>query len=211
MQNLSDRPPFLLNAMYAMACVYKNDKKQTDKVPGLDYYYKSRKLVDIFMDQPSLYTIHALVILAAYSGYTQNMSSVSMFFSMAIRMAQDMCLYQDYPESMSEVCELPLRIQKEIRRRIWWYCYEVDRFMTANNGKPSCIQEQEIKIPLPADELIWEADLQQLEMYETDCQTEIAIMSSSESFCAGVLLQSPFAANVILVSFLFSFFSANYF
>ena len=123
-----------------------------------------------------------------------------MFFTMAIRMAQDMNIYKDSDATSPEIADLPIRIQKEFRRRIWWICYQIDKLSASRT--PFSMMERETTIPLPAPEEIWNATTAELETFDGDAHTEIAIMASSESFCAGLTLESPFGSFIILVCLL---------
>jgi hypothetical protein len=115
--------PFLLKAMYAAARIYT--ALGTEDELGKVYYNEARDLVDQCMDSGSLWTIHGLLSLVMYGGYMRSSPASGSYLAMAIRMAQNLRLYQESSDTTPEITHLPIRIQKEFRRRLWWFCYKV--------------------------------------------------------------------------------------
>lgn len=116
----SSLPAFLLKSMYAAACIYTSETER-----GKKFYQQARELVDQCMDSASLWTIHGLLSLVIYGGYLPSAPSTSSYLAMAIRMAQNLRLYRESSAPSPEIAHFPLRIQKEFRRRLWWFCYKV--------------------------------------------------------------------------------------
>ena len=123
-----------------------------------------------------------------------------MFFGMNIQMALDLQLNRDSDTAIPEFQTLPIRHQREIRRRIWWLCYLADTFVSASNGKPRWIAEELLQVPLPASETIW------LPGYYIDPKDEkeieenqVGILSSKEIFCGGILFPDYISAHIVLV------------
>lgn len=92
-------------------------------------------------DNATIPTIQALLLLAGHQQGSRN--SISWLYSgLAIRLAQDMGLHRD-----SAKWNLDDR-QSEIRRRVWWACFLVDRFTSAALGRV-CIIIKNVLVILP--------------------------------------------------------------
>ncbi|GAB1204545.1 hypothetical protein APSETT445_003201 [Aspergillus pseudonomiae] len=110
---------------------------------GLDYARQARRLVDI--DDPSIEGLQTLLLLSqtffAY-GYGRK---AYMALSNAIGMVLALDLYRELPaQSPSR------RAEREIRRRIFWTAYTMDRFLTCGSKRPCLIADHSIVLRLPS-------------------------------------------------------------
>ncbi|OGM44365.1 Zn(II)2Cys6 transcription factor [Aspergillus bombycis] len=110
---------------------------------GLDYARQARRLVDI--DDPSIEGLQTLLLLSqtffAY-GYGRK---AYMALSNAVAMVLALDLYRELPaQSPSRSAE------REMRRRLFWTAYTMDRFLTCGSKRPCLIADHSIVLRLPS-------------------------------------------------------------
>lgn len=141
--------PLLLNAMYAHA---------TRSVPNIPdcpksdiFYHRAKRLVDDFLDVPRVSTVIALYLLSLYepspSIYRPGSQHCRQwqYSGMACRMALELGLHDDshlHPSlSATEI---------ELRRRVFWCCYELDKHQSAGWERPWMISQTMVKTKDPS-------------------------------------------------------------
>lgn len=79
----------------------------------------------------------------------------------AIRMAFALQLHQDLEyDPLCRATKTPLSfVDREIRRRIMWACFLMDRFNSSGSDRPMFIKEESIRIPLPVGERYFQLDM----------------------------------------------------
>ncbi|PIG80711.1 fungal specific transcription factor [Aspergillus arachidicola] len=110
---------------------------------GLDYARQARRLVDI--DDPSIEGLQTLLLLSqtffAY-GYGRK---AYMALSNAVAMVLALDLYRELPaQSPSRSAE------REMRRRLFWTAYTMDRFLTCGSKRPCLLADHSIVLRLPS-------------------------------------------------------------
>ncbi|KAJ3091795.1 hypothetical protein HK102_013386 [Quaeritorhiza haematococci] len=162
--NLPNTSPLLLNAMFALAARYCTNPAIITPANGNalfsagdPFYIRARELVDHFMDVPSLSTVEALLLLATYAAGSGRGSAAWMYSGMAIRMAQELKLNvePEFDESFATANHNPTWLEKEIRRRLWWNCFVLDRYAGAAADRSMIINEKDCKVYLFSTELAW--------------------------------------------------------
>lgn len=74
------------------------------------------------------------------------------YTGMAIRMAQDMGLFRDVDKWFMPVKKFTY-VDKQIRKRVWWACVNMDKYVSTYLGKPMMIFERDYDTAFPsADE-----------------------------------------------------------
>ncbi|KAK4871119.1 hypothetical protein LT330_000356 [Penicillium expansum] len=85
---------------------------------------------------PTPVTIQALLCLAFHEIGQGNTSQGWLFAGMAFRMGQDIGFHRDPTNWVSQDQSITTAQDVEIRRRIYWGCYVVDKFMSLYLGRP---------------------------------------------------------------------------
>jgi hypothetical protein len=72
------------------------------------------------------------------------------YVGMAIRMAQDLGLHKNADQWMHGGVSLFSPIELQERRRIWYACVIMDKYVSSYIGRPLCIYEQDFDTELPS-------------------------------------------------------------
>lgn len=139
--------PLLLNVIYAHASRFVT-------IPGCPktevFYHRARRLVDDFMDVPRVSTIVALCLLSLYEPSPAIYRPGShhcrqwQYSGMACRMSLELGLYDD-----SNVHTSLTSVEIELRRRVFWGCYDLDKFQSSGWERPWMISRSCIRTQLP--------------------------------------------------------------
>lgn len=140
--------PLLLNVIYAHASRFVN-------IPGCPktevFYHRARRLVDDFMDVPRVSTIVALCLLSLYEPSPAIYRPGShhcrqwQYSGMACRMSLELGLYDD-----NNVHSSLTPVEIELRRRVFWGCYDLDKFQSGGWERPWMISKSFIRTSLPS-------------------------------------------------------------
>ncbi|KAI8969172.1 fungal-specific transcription factor domain-containing protein [Mycotypha africana] len=123
---------------------------------------KALNLLGIVHKRSMISTVQALMILGMFASYNcKDDEQTSHWFltGMAIRTAQDLGLHRD----CSKWC-IP-EYEKELRRRIWYAAYMMDRWVSAELGRPLSILDHEFDVQLPSP---YELDYQPIADFPED-------------------------------------------
>jgi hypothetical protein len=100
---------------------------------GEQFLTHARILLQDRFDMPSMSTLQAILILYWCQVQTGRASLRFMYVGMAIRMAQEIGLNRPLdPKRLRDMDEREI----QIRKTIWWSCYQADRWTSAALGKP---------------------------------------------------------------------------
>ncbi|ORZ24898.1 fungal-specific transcription factor domain-domain-containing protein [Lobosporangium transversale] len=114
---------------------------------GEQFLTHARILLQDRFDVPSMSTLQALLILYWCQVQTGRASLRFMYVGMAIRMAQVMGLNRPVdPKRLKDMDEREV----QIRKTIWWSCYQADRWTSAALGKPMVISDVDCLVDYPA-------------------------------------------------------------
>ncbi|KAF8950305.1 hypothetical protein BGZ52_002985, partial [Haplosporangium bisporale] len=114
---------------------------------GEQFLTHARILLQDRFDVPSMSTLQALLILYWCQVQTGRASLRFMYVGMAIRMAQEMGLNR--PMDPKRLKEMDNR-EVQIRKTIWWSCYQADRWTSAALGKPMVISDVDCVVDYPS-------------------------------------------------------------
>jgi hypothetical protein len=140
--------PLLLNAIYAHSSRFVDIP---DCPSSNVFYHRAKRLLDDFLDLPRVSTVVALGLLGMYELTSDLYRPGSqhcrawMFSGMACRMCLELGLYDD-----SRVCKTLSQVDIELRRRIFWACYELDKFQSGGWERPWIISRNFIKTKQPS-------------------------------------------------------------
>ncbi|KAL5615305.1 uncharacterized protein BROUX77_001142 [Berkeleyomyces rouxiae] len=103
----------------------------------------ARKLIDPWSTSGTLNHVKALTLIVIGFNETNLKAGAFMWLGAAVRAAQSLGLYADTGSGLGFV-------EVEMRRRVWWTLYVLDRSMSAEMGRPVLIDDNDCDIPLPA-------------------------------------------------------------
>ncbi|KAF9346225.1 Transcriptional activator of fatty acid utilization, partial [Mortierella sp. AD094] len=146
------RPPMvLLNAMFSIASRFSEHPEivglgHDPEFFGDEYFARAKRLVDLEYELPRQSSIQALLLMVAYR-FTSAKSGgrVWVMLGMATRMAQDLGMHRN-----SARWHLP-PLETEIRKRLWWACYIMDRWVSASMGRPLAIDDNDCDVDYPSE------------------------------------------------------------
>ncbi|KAA8899192.1 putative fungal-specific transcription factor [Sphaerosporella brunnea] len=106
---------------------------------------RARRQVD--SDEPSLENLQSLLLLSM-TYYAMGYGKKSfMQMGSAIRMTLALDLHRELPSP-----HLASPLEREIRRRVFWTCYMMDRFTVCGSVRPPCFSDRSIYLRLPCTE-----------------------------------------------------------
>ncbi|KAI9485171.1 MAG: fungal-specific transcription factor domain-containing protein [Benjaminiella poitrasii] len=155
---------------------------------------KSHKLLGIVYKRSMISTVQALMILSMFNSHSKNDDEdTSHWFmtGMAIRMAQDLGLHRDCSRWNIPECEI------ELRKRIWYGCYLMDRLVAAELGRPISIIDHEFEVELPSPFELNYATLP-IPPAKINESTPILIMEAEEALRQHIPIYSAFIHLVTL-------------
>ena len=135
---VSPPDPLLLVAICAAGAKYSDHEGLCAEPGNLStigeqFLTHARILLQDRFDMPSMSTLQALLILYWCQVQTGRASLRFMYVGMAIRMAQEIGLNRPLdPKRLRDMDEREV----QIRKTIWWSCYQADRWTSAALGKP---------------------------------------------------------------------------
>ncbi|KAF9313721.1 hypothetical protein BGZ91_006187, partial [Linnemannia elongata] len=145
------RPPaVLLNAMFSIASRFSDHPEivglSDPEDFGLEYFSRAKRLVDLDMDMPRQASIQALLLMTLYRFTSAKCGGrgVWVMLGQATRMAQDLGMHRN-----SARWSLP-PLETEIRKRLWWACYIMDRWVCASFGRPIAIDDADCDVDYPS-------------------------------------------------------------
>ncbi|KAI8647459.1 fungal-specific transcription factor domain-containing protein [Parasitella parasitica] len=123
--------PLLLNAIY---CIASSGCTLKDVPKSIVFFNRAKKLLDDFLDVPRVSTVAALCLLSLYEPVpTKSKSAVDqhcrswMYSGMAFRMCLELGLNMETLYSRDNMALECI----ELRRRIFWSCYCLDKLQSA--------------------------------------------------------------------------------
>jgi hypothetical protein len=181
--------PILLNIIYAHAARFVT----IPNCPKTEvFYHRARRLVDDFMDVPRVSTIVALCLLSLYEPsptiYRPGAQHCRQwqYSGMACRMAMELGLYDD-----THIHSSLTPVEIELRRRVFWGCYDLDKFHSGGWERPYMISKAFIKTlspsPLPEEP---EEERQIINLYVVRLQFLSIIEDGLMLFCASQSFQN---------------------
>ncbi|KAJ5665680.1 uncharacterized protein N7477_008128 [Penicillium maclennaniae] len=142
---MNQLPAHLSMAIYAMVVRYTYSVGQPDQPlrMGLDAALQARQMVDV--DNPTVEGLQTLLLLSqAYFAYGLGKKAY-MVFSNCVAMVVALDLLR---EVSSKINMLPA--EREMRRRLLWSVYLMDRFITCGSRRPCLISDHSIVLRLPS-------------------------------------------------------------
>lgn len=106
---------------------------------------KAHKLLGIVYKRSMISTVQALILLSMFTSHEFDDEDTSHWFmtGMAIRMAQDLGLHRDCTKWKIPDYEI------ELRKRLWYAAYLMDRWVASELGRPISIFDHEFDVEMP--------------------------------------------------------------
>ncbi|KAI0543907.1 fungal-specific transcription factor domain-containing protein [Xylaria curta] len=141
---LNQVPPYLVRAIYAVAARYTPHPTGYQSAVRMseDFASMSRKEIDI--DEPTVDSLQALLLLVIAYIASGKGKKAYMLLTNAIGMAMALELHR---EADANAPIAPL--EREIKRRLFWSCYLLDKFLACGSKRPCLIGDKTIFLRLP--------------------------------------------------------------
>ncbi|KAI1750808.1 fungal-specific transcription factor domain-containing protein [Xylaria castorea] len=141
---LNQLPLYLVRAIYAVAARYTPHPTGYQSAVRMseDFASMSRKEIDI--DEPGIDSLQALLLLVITYIAAGKGKKAYMLLTNAIGMAMALELHR---EADANAPIAPL--EREIKRRLFWSCYLLDRFLACGSKRPCLIGDKTIFLRLP--------------------------------------------------------------
>ncbi|KAF6515006.1 hypothetical protein HZS61_006140 [Fusarium oxysporum f. sp. conglutinans] len=168
MRNLKNGtlPPVLVLTVCAVAARFTSNPLVSSSGPeflrGEEWASHARDICTRRYEWPSLTILTCLLILGLHEFGTCQGGRSWALGGQAIRMAFALQLHKDleYNPSGRNGTKTQLSfIDREIRRRIMWACFLMDRLNSSGTDRPMFIREDTIQIPLPVKEKYFQFDM----------------------------------------------------
>ncbi|KAH8660825.1 fungal-specific transcription factor domain-containing protein [Tricladium varicosporioides] len=139
-----------LNIIFALGSQYYSKLTPEEKIAQADQFYqRSRTFMSLdTLDNPCLADVQMLLLVGIYLQSTRYANRCWTIIGIALRTAQGLGLYRE-PNNTSQESQL----KREMRRRIWYNCFMLDKLAAATFGKPGLLSRNWcVKIPDPIDD-----------------------------------------------------------
>lgn len=113
--------------------------------PGKIFYSHAKTLVPDIIDRPNLVTVQAIFLLGVYLMPASAISSSYVYLGLALRTALTINLHMDNSDDATLSST-----EKEVRRRLWWSIYSLERTTTLKLNRPRSISAEIISAPIPS-------------------------------------------------------------
>ncbi|KAI0521746.1 fungal-specific transcription factor domain-containing protein [Xylaria bambusicola] len=137
-------PPYLIHAIYAVAARYTPYPTGYQSSVKLSEGFASMSRKEIDIDEPLIDTLQALLLLVIAYIAAGKGKKAYMLMTNAIGMAMALEFHR---EADPNAPIAPL--EREMRRRLFWSCYLLDRFMACGSKRPCLIGDKTIFLRLP--------------------------------------------------------------
>ncbi|KLP00445.1 uncharacterized protein FFB20_01352 [Fusarium fujikuroi] len=111
--------------------------------PGRLFFEQAKLLVPDIIELPGLRSIQVCLILGVYLMPQNAVGSSYVYTGMALRKALAFDLHQDSDDQVMDARE------REVRRRLWWSIYSLERCSTIKLNRPRSVAPEIITVPLP--------------------------------------------------------------
>jgi hypothetical protein len=139
----------LVNLVFAFGSAHAQVTSRIS-VDRIRFFKRARTLVfSSLLQASSVDHVQALLLMGQYLHGTLELNNCWTVVGLAIRMAQGLGLHLDASTFTSNI------IEQEIRKRVWWSCFVLDRILSMKIGRLPTIQDGpsiEVGLPLTVDD-----------------------------------------------------------
>ncbi|KFY05663.1 hypothetical protein V492_08374, partial [Pseudogymnoascus sp. VKM F-4246] len=138
-------PPGLLLALYAVGARYAVHPNGYHAAVRLSEEYATRARAEINIDEPSIETLQALLLLSLSFIALGSGKKAYMLLGSGIGMAMALELHREADPRLKLSSG-----ERSLRRRLFWSCYLMDRFASCGSKRPSMIPDSALILRLPS-------------------------------------------------------------
>jgi hypothetical protein len=145
--------------MFSVAARYtsthNNDTPPSESTmwPAGDIYLEeAKRLLDSSYASSRPATCQALLLMGYRELGIGAMAQAWLYIGMAIRMAQDLGMHKNADQWTHDGTSLFTSVELQERRRIWYTCVIMDKYVSSYMGRPLSISEREFDTELPSIE-----------------------------------------------------------
>ncbi|KAF7890107.1 uncharacterized protein EAF02_002522 [Botrytis sinoallii] len=138
-------PTYLLCAIYAVSARYTSHPNGYFAAVRLSEDYTHRARTDVDIDEPSIDNLQALLLLGISYTASGRGKKAYMMLANAVGMAVALELHRELDQNIRIS-----PVERELRRRLFWTCYLIDRFTACGSKRPSLIADKSIVLRLPS-------------------------------------------------------------
>ncbi|KAJ5542075.1 hypothetical protein N7535_004494 [Penicillium sp. DV-2018c] len=181
---LGQLPPCLAMAISAIAIRYTTSPGPVEQSirTGVDVALQARRMVDV--DNPTLEGLQTVLLLSqAFYAYGLGKKAY-MTFSNCVAMIVALDLYREAPQKINIA-----PAEREMRRRLFWSVYLMDRFINCGSRRPCLISDHSVVLRLPS----WSPHAAGLNM-----EGELFNVGPNIQFSADSRRRSPSAASLLI-------------
>lgn len=131
----------LLYAIFAHGAINKEE--------GDQYFQHAKSLLLEYTfntNQPKLSTIIALILMTLYE--SNENTNYGLYSALAFQMAMDLDLMRDYSHNIEREGNNH-HDDKELRKRVCWGCYTLDKLLHIQSGQPWILRSKDIELDMP--------------------------------------------------------------
>lgn len=132
----------LLFAVLAVGSLFSSESSILREQKGKDFIEKSLALIDLWNDEFVIDHARAAILTSIFLTEMNLKSAAWTWLASAVRISQDIGLH-------SETGPWPT-IEGEMRKRVWWGVYAVERLLSLELGRPIHIEDADCDVGLPA-------------------------------------------------------------
>ncbi|KAI1135854.1 fungal-specific transcription factor domain-containing protein [Hypoxylon sp. FL0543] len=129
-------------AVLAIGSLFSNDPYPDRTLRASEFLDASRGLVDPWTNDFDLDNVRTSLLLSLALNELNLKSASWTWLGTAVRMAQDLDLHL-------EVVGVRSRVEADMRRRVWWAIYILDRTLAMELGRPFMIDDADCDVALP--------------------------------------------------------------
>ncbi|KUJ15945.1 uncharacterized protein LY89DRAFT_648016 [Mollisia scopiformis] len=142
---LNQIPTYLLFAIYAVSARYTAHPNGYHAAVRLSEDYALRARTELDIDDPSIECLQALLLLRIAFTAAGKGKKAYMMLASGIGMAVALELHREF-----DLNTRVTPVEREMRRRLFWTCYLMDRFTACGSKRPSLIADKSILLRLPS-------------------------------------------------------------
>ncbi|TFY71776.1 hypothetical protein EVG20_g1228 [Dentipellis fragilis] len=151
-------PPLLLLVMFSIAARYTT-RSDTEVPPppegemwpaGDSYLDKAKILLNRTYASSRSSTCQALLLMGYREIGIGAMAQAWLYIGMAVRMAQDLGIHKSADRWQHVGASLFNPVELQERRRIWYACVIMDKYVSSYIGRPIAIYERDFDVDLPS-------------------------------------------------------------
>ncbi|SPQ20958.1 9a50127e-daad-41df-8c6c-48425dfc66be [Thermothielavioides terrestris] len=141
---LNQVPSYLVFAIYAVAARYAPHPSGYQAAVKLSEEYAAKARLAVDTDEPSVDALQTLVLLVTAFTASGKGKKAYMLLTTAVGMAMALELHRemDFNARVTPT-------ERETRRKLFWTCYLLDRFLSCGSKRPALISDRAILLRLP--------------------------------------------------------------